>query len=152
MGRIGDQKMKIEHFILANNSSIDINTNTLSVFGILEDMQIQAPPGINLNLTFHAVLVVKREAETGVINSGFTMNVFAPNGNKIGQDVKMPLSMQPAHRRSRLRVIAEIPIVHSGNYRVRMTNAEDETLFSEVNLNIKIMPVAVPSPPTSLPQ
>lgn len=144
--------MKIEHFILANNSSIDINTNSLSVFGILEDMQIQAPPGANLGLTFHAVLIVKRENETGLISSGFTMSVFAPNGNKIGNEVKMPLNMQPAHRRSRLRVIAEIPLQHSGTYRVRMVNSEDESIAAEVNLNLQIMPVAVPTPPTSLPQ
>jgi hypothetical protein len=143
--------MKIEHFILANNSSIDINTNTLSVFGIMEDMQIQAPPGTNLGLTFHAVLVVKRESEVGVINSGFVMTVFAPNGSKIGQEVKMPLSMQPAHRRSRLRVIAEIPVLHSGNYRVRMENSENQNIAAEVNLHIQIMPVAVP-PPSQLPQ
>ena len=144
--------MKIEHFILANNSSIDINTNSLSVFGILEDMQIQAPPGANLGLTFHAVLVVKRENETGMINSGFTMSVFAPNGNKIGNEVKMPLNMQAAHRRSRLRVIAEIPLQHSGTYRVRMVNTDDETIAAEVNLNLQIMPVEVPAPPTGLPQ
>ena len=144
--------MQIEHFILANNSSIDINTNSLSVFGILDDMQIQAPPGLTLNLTFHAVLIVKREIEQGAINSNFTMSVFAPNGSKLGQEVKLPVTMQPVHRRTRLRVITDIPVSQSGNYKVRMVNTDNEKIFSEVSLNIQILPVAVPSPSSQLPQ
>ena len=137
--------MQIEHFILANNSSIDINTNTLSVFGILDDMQIQAPAGMPLNLTFHAILIVKRETENGPINSSFVMSVIGPNGMKIGQEIKMPAVMQAVHRRSRLRVITEIPVVLSGVYRVRMVNQDHEKISSEVSLNIQIMPVVVPT-------
>jgi len=144
--------MVIEHFILANNSSIDINTNSLSVFGILDDMQIQAPPGLTLNLTFHAILIVKRESEQGPVNSNFTMSVYAPNGNKLGQDVKMPVAMQPVHRRTRLRVITDIPVTQSGNYKVRMVNSENEKVFSEVSLNIQILPVAVPPTTQQYPQ
>ena len=141
--------MVIEHFILANNSSIDVNTNALSVFGILDDIQIQAPPGVTLNLAFHALLIVKRETELGVLNSSFTMSAYAPNGAKIGQDVKMPVAMQAVHRRTRLRVITEIPITQSGNYRVRMVSSENEKISSEVSLNIQILPVSVPPPSSS---
>ena len=144
--------MQIEHFILANNSSIDINTNSLSVFGILDDMQIQAPAGMTLNLTFHAILIVKRDSDQGAINSSFIMSVIAPNGNKIGQEIKMPVAMQPVHRRSRLRVIAEVPVNQSGSYKFRMVNTDNEKLASEVSLNIQIMPVSVPPPSTQFPQ
>lgn len=144
--------MIIEHFILSNQSSIDANTNALSVFGILDDMQVQAPAGMSINLTFHAILVVKREAEAGEIRSNFLMTVMAPNGAPIGQEMKLPVVLQPIHRRSRLRVIAEIPIQQSGTYRIRMACLEQPNLFSEVGLNIQVMPVAVPPPATSLPQ
>ena len=146
--------MLIEHFIVANNSSIDVNTNSLSVFGIMDDLQIQAPAGMALNLSFHAILVVKREQESelGQLNSRFVMNVFAPNGSQIGQDMVMPITMQASHRRARFRVIAEIPLTQSGIYRLRISNTENPKVMSEVNLHIQIMPVAVPSPPSGLTQ
>lgn len=146
--------MLIEHFIIANNSSIDVNTNSLSVFGVMDDMQIQAPAGMPLNLSFHAILVVKREREMdlGQLNSSFMMSVFAPNGTQIGQDMRMPVMMQASHRRARLRVIAEIPLTQSGTYRLKMVNGENAKVASEVGLHIQIMPVAVPSPPSGLSQ
>ena len=145
--------MIIEHFILSNNSSIDMNSNSLSAFGILDDMQIQAPPGMTLNLSFHAILVVKRDSETGPVNTTFKMSVSGPNGSKIGQDIQMPVQMQPAHRRARIRVIAEIPVLQSGAYTVRMTDQGNEKVSREVSLNIQILPVAVPTAPGGqLPQ
>ena len=144
--------MQIEHFILAKDSSIDLNTNSLSVFGVLDDMQIQAPPGITFNLSFHAILVVKRERETeqGPIQSNFIMSAYAPNGEKLGHEVTMPVQMQPFHRRTRLRVITEIPVNQSGVYTMRMVNTDNKNLAAEVSLSIQIMPVAVPSSPSSL--
>jgi len=144
--------MIIEHFILSNNSSIDMNSNSLSIFGILDDMQIQAPPGMTLNLNFHAILVVKRDQETGPINTTFKMSVSAPNGTKIGQDIQMPVQMQPAHRRARLRVVAEIPVNQSGHYTVRMVDQQNEKISREVSLHIQILPAAVPSGPGNLTQ
>jgi hypothetical protein len=142
--------MQIEHFILSNNSSIDMNNNSLSVFGILDDMQIQAPHGLTLNLGFHAILVVKRDGESGPIHSSFKMSITGPNGNKIGQDLQLPVALEPIHRRTRLRVIAEIPVAHSGIYTVRMVSfdkgVENEKISREVSLNIQILPVAVPTP------
>jgi len=129
-----------------------MNSNSLSVFGILDDMQIQAPPGLTLNLNFHAILVVKRDGETGPINTTFKMNVMGPNGNKIGQDIQMPVQMQPTHRRARLRVVAEIPVFQSGAYTVRMVDQGNEKVMREVSLNIQILPVAVPSGPGTMQQ
>ena len=129
-----------------------MNTNSLSVFGVMDDMQVQAPPGVTLSLSFHAILIVKREREleTGVLNSTFIMSVTAPNGTLIGQEIRMPVTMQSPHRRARLRVIAEIPLTQSGSYRFKMRNAEQEKVFSEVSLHIQIMPVAVPPAPTPI--
>lgn len=138
--------MIIEHFILSNSSSIDMNTNALSAFGILDDMQIQAPPGMTLNMTFHAILVVKRDRETGPFQANFKMTVHAPDGKIIGQDLVMPLGMEAGHRRTRLRVITEIPVNQSGNYTVRMEMVNDPSVSRETSIYIQIMPISVPSP------
>ena len=138
--------MMIEHFLLANSSSIDMNTNSLSAFGILDDMQIQAPPGMSLNLTFHAILVVKRMNEEGPIEQNFRMTVLAPDGNRIGQELLMPVAMQPQHRRTRLRVITEVPVSKSGTYVVRMECLERPMVSRDVTLHIEIMPVTMPEP------
>jgi hypothetical protein len=138
--------MVIEHFILANSSSIDMNTNSLSVFGILDDMQIQAPPGMVLNLTFHSILVVGRGRETGPIQTNFKMTVYSPDQKPIGKELVMPLNMDPNHRRARLRVITEIPVSQSGNYTIKMEKANDPSLNREVSVYIQIMPVSVPNP------
>lgn len=136
--------MMIEHFLLANSSSIDMNTNSLSAFGILDDMQIQAPPGMTLNLTFHAILVVKRMNEEGPIQQNFRMTVMAPDGNRIGQELLMPVAMQPQHRRTRLRVITEVPVSKSGTYVVRMECVDRPMISRDVTLHIEIMPVTMP--------
>ncbi len=136
--------MVIEHFLLSNSSSIDMNTNSLSVFGVLDDMQIQAPPGMALNLTFHAILIVKRESEKGPVQGNFKMTVTAPDGSQIGKDLLMPVTMQQAHRRTRLRVITEISVTHSGTYSVKMESIETPSISREVGINIQIMPVVVP--------
>ena len=123
-----------------------MNTNSLSAFGILDDMQIQAPPGLALNLTFHAILIVKRDRETGPIQTQFKMTVRAPDGKMIGQDLVMPLGMEHSHRRTRMRVITEIPVTQSGSYTVKMEKADDPQLFREVSVYIQIMPVSIPNP------
>jgi hypothetical protein len=138
--------MMIEHFLLANSSSIDMNTNSLSAFGILDDMQIQAPPGMTLNLTFHAILVVKRMNEEGPIQQNFRMTVLAPDGNRIGQELLMPVAMQPQHRRTRLRVITEVPVSKTGTYVVRMECVDRPMISRDVTLHIEIMPVTMPEP------
>ena len=138
--------MIIEHFILSNSSSIDMNTNALSAFGILDDMQIQAPAGMTLNMTFHVILVVKRDRETGPVQSNFKMTVHAPDGKTIGQELTMPLGMEANHRRTRLRVITEIPVNQSGTYTVKMEKAGDPSVSRETSLYIQIMPISVPSP------
>lgn len=139
--------MKIEHLILSSSSSIDMNNNSLSVFGILDDMQVQVPAGVVFNLAFHAILIVKRVSESGPIHANFKMSVFAPSGERIGQELQLPVAMQAAHRRSRLRVMTEIPITHSGNYTVRLAHVENELLFHESSVHIQVMPVAVPQSP-----
>lgn len=138
--------MMIEHFLLANSSSIDMNTNSLSAFGILDDMQVQAPPGMTLNLTFHAILVVKRMNEEGPIEQNFKMTVLSPDGNRIGQELLMPVAMQPQHRRTRLRVITEVPVSKSGTYVVRMECLERPMVSRDVTLHIEIMPVTLTEP------
>ncbi len=136
----------IEHLLLANSSSIDMNTNALSAFGILDDMQIQAPPGMALNLSFHAILVVKRMNENGVIQKNFKMSVIGPDGNRIGQELMMPVAMQAEHRRTRMRIISEVPITQSGTYTVRMECVEQPMVSRDTGIHIQIMPVAVPPP------
>lgn len=144
--------MVIEHFMLANNSSIDVNSNSLSVFGFLDDMQIQAPPGAIVNLQFHAIIVVKREGESGPIHSKMVMTMLGPNKKKVGNDVQIPLSFEPTHRRTRLRILSECPIAQGGNYTIKVSCPDDETLSRELVVNVHILPVAVPTPASNMPQ
>ena len=118
--------MLIEHFIIANGSSIDHERHSLSVFEMLEDLQIQTN-ALPISVSIQIVIVLKREVtESGEHRQNFTLEIVGPDGSKTFQQ-EFPAVMQAAHRRARLRVNMPLVIARSGVYRfvLQPTGNED---------------------------
>lgn len=111
--------MVVEHLILAQNSSIDLDNNSLSVFQFLEDVTIHSPQP-NVPLPVQMIVVLRRDLnEKELIQSGFKVRVFDPQNKEVFSKI-LPLEMKPEHRRSRLRLNFNLLLQLSGNYRAEV--------------------------------
>ncbi|MFV8250005.1 hypothetical protein [Bdellovibrio bacteriovorus] len=115
--------MIIENFFIASDSSIDIHKNSISLFGLIEDLQVPAiPVGQSMALPCHIIVVGRREAEVGQIRANYSLTLTGPNNSQIGDSQAIPMVIQPNLRRNRVRVITQIPITTAGDYRVTLFN------------------------------
>ena len=129
--------MLTEHLILAQNSSIDQENNSLSVFGLLEDLNIQAPTP-QVNVPMQAVVILKREDERGPVEEEFELQALDPDDRVLLSQV-LPLKMDADHRRTRVRVNFQVLVEKSGDYTVRILSKKVKNIFKETRFGVTLI-------------
>ncbi|MEO0334786.1 MAG: hypothetical protein AAF202_00215, partial [Pseudomonadota bacterium] len=128
--------MQIEHLILAKGSAVDRDSHSLSVFEMIEQMQIQAPQ-FPVNVPVHAVLVFRRQnEEKGTISDSWQMSLKAPDGKTLMSQV-LEVKMEDKHRRQRLRVNFPMQILSDGTYVIELRNRNNEYSSRELSVDVK---------------
>lgn len=127
--------MKIEHLILAKGSSVDRDTQSLSVFEMIEQMQIQAPQ-FPVNVPVHAVLVFRRkENETGVLIEPWRLSIIGPD-KKTLLSQSLEVRLEAEHLRQRVRINFPIQVGTDGVYSIQLNhvNQTDNARVLEVDV------------------
>lgn len=133
---------KIEHLwtILAGSSSVDNETNSFSIFNILEEVTIQAngqnmDPNEkkNISIPFEIISMWKREdiENKEEIISEVKVSLFDPKGIVV-QEMGYKMEMKSQHQRMRMRVKANaITVTKQGEYYFSV-KIKDGSLLKEV--------------------
>jgi hypothetical protein len=127
--------MKIEHLVLAKGSSVDRDTQSLSVFEMIEQMQIQAPQ-FPVNVPVHAVLVFRRsDVESGVLIEPWRLSVLGPD-RKTLLSQNLEVRLEAEHLRQRVRINFPIQVSVDGIYSIQLThvNKIENTRTLEVDV------------------
>lgn len=137
--------MKVDHLILAKGSSVDRDTHSLSVFEMIEQMQIKAPK-FPVNVPVHAIIVYRREkSEEGVLIEPWRLNVFDPQ-EKVLLSQNIEVKMDVEHSRQRVRINFPIQISSDGEYKVRVSHVNDQSETRELELDVKAITDIGPPP------
>lgn len=128
--------MKIEHFILANSSSIDQERNTLSVWDFMEDIEVRTNvPGIVFPV--HAIVVLKRDRnEVGELPFKGKIEIIDPSGKEIVTH-ELSARMEAKHRGLRVKMNLGVPISQSGLYTFRI-GSDNKPIATETDINITV--------------
>ena len=130
--------MQIEHLILAKGSAVDRDSQSLSVFEMIEQMQIQAPQ-FPVNVPVHAVLVFRRQSdEAGVLTEPWQMSLKAPDGKTLLSQ-NLDVKMEENHRRQRLRVNFPMQIHSDGTYHIELRNRNNDFNSRSLAIDVKAL-------------
>lgn len=132
--------MRVEHFVLAQNSAVDRDSNALSVFGFLEDLNIQSIQK-QVNVAAQAVIVLRKEEAEGPIDDVIRFTVIDPSEKTIVSQV-IPLKVSEKHLRQRVRVNFIVVANSSGTYKFRVNRKDD--FSAEQSIKINIIPQIAP--------
>lgn len=129
--------MEIEHLILASDSSVDAEKNTLSIFNLIEDIQINSPLP-EVSIPAQIIVVIRRgKKEKGKISSSFKFSSFVPDAND-PQWVAIPVEMPESVSRHRIRLNIIIQVKKSGLYRFQIEENGKSEIFREISLTINL--------------
>lgn len=126
--------MFIEYLLLAQDSSIDQEKNSLSVFGILEDLDIKTNLS-EVHFPFQVIISIRRDKETGPIESNINLKLHPPNSQPVTQS--LPFKMNSEHRRFRMRVNVAILINSSGELKCSAKLPDESSPPIEMIVNLK---------------
>lgn len=125
--------MYIEYMLLAQDSSVDQEKKVLSVFSILEDINMKS--GLTqVNFPLQVIISIRREEEVGQIDSSLKLCIQPPNGQSISLD--LPFQMKPVHKRFRLVANTALQISGSGTFKFLASLKNDLLPQREMSLNI----------------
>lgn len=127
--------MKVDHIILCKGSSVDKDSQSLSIFEMIEQMRIQAPQ-FPVNVPVHAVLIFRREQEEGVLSEPWQMRLVGPDQTTLFSQ-NIDVKMESHHQRQRLRVNFPIQVKDDGIYTIEMRHLNDETNVRAVSIDVK---------------
>ena len=128
--------MKIDHLILAKGSSVDRDTQSLSVFEMIEQMQIQAPK-YPVNVPVHAILVFRRDQnDEGVVIEPWRLTVTGPDAKTLLSQ-NLEVKMEAEHRRQRVRINFPVQIQGDGTYHVQLSNVNDTSNTRTIDVDVK---------------
>ena len=130
--------MKIDHIILCKGSSVDKDSQSLSIFEMIEQMRIQAPQ-FPVNVPVHAVLVFRREQEEGILTEPWQMRLVGPDKVTLFSQ-NIDVKMEANHQRQRLRVNFPIQVKTDGEYTIDLRHLNDDTKGRSVSVDVKAIP------------
>ena len=110
--------MILEHLILARDSSIDRDKNTVSIFDIIEEIAIRTDAQV-VSLPVQLFVVLRREKETGRIDEKLGLVALSPQSEQLF-NVSVPFVMAAEHKRSRIRVNIDLPLKATGDYKLKL--------------------------------
>lgn len=148
-------KSKIKYLgaILCSSASIDRETNNLTVFNIIEEInvlekQLQSSPNNQTNkkvvpLQFELITLWKKEVLDQEVDIKSKIELVDP-GNEILQTIEVPLVIKREHKRFRNRIqMNGLNITTKGEYNFRIYIKEDNedkfNLVGEVPLTINVL-------------
>src|SRR5262245_15312380 len=140
--------MIIEHFLIANNSSIDHERNSLSIFDIVEDINIRATAP-NVVIPIQVIAVIKRDiADVGQLNMPFTLEISSAANNPVNRQ-EFSVVMDAPHRRSRIRINVAFPVPKTADFRFRLFRTDQPSVARETDIHVAI---TIEAPPQQRPQ
>jgi len=132
--------MIIEHLILARDSSVDRDKNTLSVFDFLEDVQVEAPKGAKVRIALQVITVIGREDhEVGEVRANFVLTAVSPLGTVLTKN-DLPVVMASGQNRQRMRMNLAIEAVESGSYVFKLAKGDDADRAREISFRLSMLP------------
>lgn len=131
--------MILEHFIIARGSAVDTDTNSFSIFDLIEDINIQTNLISNLVIPIQVIAVLKRSPdEKGPINTTCVFTLKDPKGSLLLNEQNIPITMVSDHVRYRLRINCNFNVTSSGTYKFTIENSNKyffkQSLESTINL------------------
>ena len=125
--------MKLDFFVLSLGSSIDTESNALSIFNIIEEIQIGIinPSQENEQKPFQLHILAsfaRDEGEAGVIDHSYTIIALNPQGVEIARLNGIPVHLELVHKRARVKIGATILVSQTGKYVFRLINGDGTTL------------------------
>jgi len=139
--------MQVDHLILAKGSSVDKDTQSLSVFELIEQMQIQAPQ-FPVNVPVHAVLVFRREGEQGVVSDPWQLILKSPD-QTILMSQNLEVKLEDGHLRQRLRVNFPMQIQNDGTYQIVLRHRNEKSRSRELKIDVRAITDISKRPPSS---
>jgi hypothetical protein len=129
--------MDIEHLILAAGTSIDQERNSVSVFDLLEDLNIQTGGG-PVQIPFQILVVLKREpAETGEVKQNFRFQIVGADG-VASFDQQFAAQVPADQRRFRMRAALPLNLTRSGLYRFVLSRVDSPEVVRETDVIVKL--------------
>lgn len=134
--------MIIEHLILATNSSVDKDRNTLSIFDVVEDIQLVKPKDQQVNFPVQIIAVIKRDNnDIGEIRSTFLLTLDGPKKKDLLGPIKLPVNLSSEHKRQRLRVNIMCPVNESGEYHFTLQKEDEIKIKKTISSTFKLVAV-----------
>lgn len=148
------KQLRCKWLILSASSSIDQDTNLLSLGDIMEEVTLSVPggkdvivdnPPTSIAIKFDAVIVWERESNVeGPINLDFKLQYLDPEGKVLIEDISAAVKMESHHKRFRSRIkFNGLPYSRSGTHQFRVVSKDIEKtgkkIVYENNLEVKII-------------
>ena len=133
--------MFVEHLIIAANSSIDFERNTMSVFDFIESVQIEMPQGMaKAPIPIHVIAIVKRESQdVGEIRTNFVLSTFGPGDVKQHRN-DVPVNIAANVNRQRIRINAHFEVGATGIYKCRFEKGDNPNVSREISIDATVLP------------
>ncbi len=133
--------------VLCSNSSIDQTSNTVSLFNIIEELEVQVPASVQktkepINLGFNFDLVTLWKREGGILAYDQKVELLSPNMDSLSM-IEAPVNFTDKSKRARINLkIQGITLIGEGEYLFRVSVKEkSEKKFEfvhEVPFQVKI--------------
>lgn len=139
-----NQKIKVLWSMICNSTSTDQQTNTISLFGVIEEITITPPneatpkeafkSGILAKLPFEIVVLFSRDGDNAEeeLNSEFWLSLVDPFGKSIMEN-SFPAKIEKDKKRLRMNIRMDgIKITMEGNYAFRIYTKNEGTKEEEL--------------------
>ena len=146
--------LKCKWVIPCGSSSIDSNTNLLSLSNVIDEITLtpdskekqfakkDSPVFVPINMDI-MVMWEREEKVEGPIELNFLLQFISPEGKVLVKNNAGVVRMEPHHKRFRTRFqLNGIPIVGFGTYKFRVVSQDEKKtgrkIVCETNLDMKI--------------
>jgi hypothetical protein len=138
--------MKSEFLVVAQNSAIDHPSNQLSIFNIIDEVDIGAQNleaisgGVPLNVQVICSLVRDDSDKKGEFESTIKLVSKNPDG-KVTRTDQIPVKFEAHHVRNRVRIGATILLTGGGIYVIDLLSEKGVVFASKaLKVNVRVTP------------
>lgn len=130
--------------LIASSASVDQQTNSLSIFGVIEEITAQPNPGAQLPAVIplnHAIIALWQKDRGEELQFTIVVEIKGPKGDTIGSFMQ-PVNMPSQTRRVRTIInLQQFPLVGSGEYHFIIKSADNDTsveFYKDIPLDVII--------------
>lgn len=134
--------MKSEFLVLARSSAIDLHSNSLSIFDIVDELEvniigeIKDTQPIPVDVQLLTSLAREDDDGRGLIQTIITLRTINSDGQK--KDEPIGILFEPQHLRNRVRVGLRLAVTKTGSFTIQVLG-EKENLLAEKKLPVKVV-------------